>query len=141
MGVLVPLHQRRSLRRAVTVPCQVVRERDFKLLGETTMDLSLDGMMVHTWEPVLTGEDVLVSFCAPGLRMWFDAEAEVARVVHGRRPTDRGRALGLTFRRIDRLSQSYLKAGLERLPPAPPARQPRINYAETVTRIFLGLDE
>ncbi len=141
MGVLVPVSQRRTYRHAVHVECQVVREHDFRLLAETTLDLSTGGMMVLSGERVLTGEDVLVTFKAPNLRTWFDAEATVARVIHGRRPGDQfGRALGIRFKRLDSVSRAYLRAGLQGLPPSIPTRERRIDYAETVTRIMLNVD-
>jgi c-di-GMP-binding flagellar brake protein YcgR len=135
-SLLVPVRQRRTFRHAVRVQCQVVRERDFKLLGEETLDMSTGGMLVMTHERVLTGEDVIVSFAAPGLRTWFDAEATIARVVHGRRGTDTARALGIRFSRLDRVSKTYLKEGLHRFPPILQAREPRIDYAESVMRIW-----
>lgn len=141
-AVLVPLKERRSKRHAVRFECQVVRERDFALLGDCAVDLSTGGMLVMTDKRVLTGEDVLVSFRAPGLRTWFDVEAEVARVIHGRRGNDPGRALGLRFSRIDRVTKTYLRAGLASMPPAipDPTREARFDYAETVTRILIGVD-
>ena len=139
-SLLVPVKERRARRHGVTFDCQVVRERDFKLLGEMGVDLSSGGMLVLTDQRVLTGEDVIVSFRAPGLRIWFDTQAEVARVIHDRRPGDVGRALGLRFRRMDRVSRTYLRAGLRALPPTIPARESRVNYAETATRILLGVD-
>ena len=137
-GLLVPVRERRALRHAVRVEGQVVRERDFKLLGEETLDMSAGGMLVLTKEKVLTGEDVIVSFSAPGLRTWFDAEATVVRVIHGRRGSDAGRALGLRFARLDRVWKACLKAGLHRFPPILAARAERIDYAESVTRIAWG---
>ena len=141
-AVLVPVRERRSKRHAVRFDCQVVREHDFTLLGEYAVDLSTGGMLVLTDRRVLTGEDVIVSFRAPGLRTWFDAEAEVARVIHGRRPNDPGRALGLRFSKIDRVTKSYLRAGLASMPPSipDPTREARFDYAETVTRILIGVD-
>lgn len=137
-ALLVPMNQRRAARRSVVVECQVVRERDFKLVGESTLDLSPEGMLVLTREKVLTGEDLLVTFKTPILGTWFDAEARVARVVHGRRPTDWGRALGIRFRKLDRIARSLLDASLSHYPNAMPAREPRIDYAESVTRIIVG---
>ena len=136
--LLVPMNQRRTARRSVVVECQVVRERDFKLVGESTLDISPEGMLVLTRDCVLTGEDLLISFKTPILGTWFDAEARVARVVHGRRPGDYGRALGIRFRRLDRIAKSLLEASLHNYPAAVPMRAPRIDYAESVTRIIVG---
>jgi hypothetical protein len=99
-----------------------VRERDFKLVGELALDLSPEGMLVATRERVLTGEDVLVSFRAPRSRVWIDVEAEVCRVVHGRRPTDSGRCLGLRFSGIGVAAERALRDALRGLPLAEPGR-------------------
>jgi hypothetical protein len=88
---------RRPLRRSVEVPCQVVRERDFRLVGRQMVDLSEEGMLVTSLAQVLTGEGLIVSFRAPFSRAFIDVEAIVARVLHARRPGDRFRALGLRF--------------------------------------------
>ena len=81
-GTLVHAQQRRIVRRAMRVECQVVRERDFRLLGSRAVDLSPMGMQVMAQERVLTGEPVIVSFRLPLTSWWFDTEATVARVVH-----------------------------------------------------------
>ncbi len=88
---------RRPPRRSVHLLCEVVRERDFRRVGRQILDLSEEGLLVATSERVLTGEAMIVTFQAPFSLRWIDAEATVARVVHGRRPADRGRALGLRF--------------------------------------------
>jgi c-di-GMP-binding flagellar brake protein YcgR len=133
MSILVPVTQRRTMRRAVNIACQVVRERDFKLLGDWTIDLSPEGMLVFTRDVVLTGEEVIVSFPVPRSRVVIDTVATVARVVHGRRPTDRNRrALGISFESIEPEHQRLLRASLRRIPPPLPARQPRIDYAASM---------
>ncbi len=92
---------RARLRRRVTPSCQVVRSRDFRLVGTRVLDLSATGMLLETELPVLTGEELIVSFKSPVEDRWFDCEANVARVVHGRRRADRCRALGISFDTID----------------------------------------
>jgi len=87
--------RRGSSRREVTLPCQVVRENDFLLIGERTCDLSIEGMLLPLHRPALTGDALIVSFRIPG--MWIDCEATVARIVHGRRPSDDGPAVGVRF--------------------------------------------
>ena len=113
---------RRAFRREVFLTCQVVRERDFRLVSMLALDLSTDGMLVSTSARVLTGEQVLVSFRGPRSDDWFDAEATVARVVHGRRPTDPGRCLGLAFQGVGADWQRALFRRLRGLPPPEPAR-------------------
>jgi PilZ domain-containing protein len=114
--------RRRASRRGVFLSCQVVRERDFKLIGEFALDLSLDGMLVASKERVLTGEELLVSFRAPRSDVWIDAEAEVARVVHGRRPSDAGHCLGLSFIGLGGKQGRVLREALRGLPLAEPGR-------------------
>jgi len=111
---------RRPQRHAIRIDCQVVRERDFKLVARKVVDLSDVGMLVAPIARVLTGEEVIVSFMAPFSRSWIDAEATVARVVHGRRPGDRGMALGLCFHNIDEVARALLRQNLRGLPPPLP---------------------
>ncbi len=88
---------RASFRRYVRVPCQIVREHDFKLVGDLALDLSTTGMLVRARERILTGDEVIVAFKPPRSNDWFDAQGIVARVVHGRRPGDYGLSFGIDF--------------------------------------------
>jgi hypothetical protein len=140
------------MRRSVRVDCQVVREHDFRLIGHRAVDLSDDGMLVLSDTQttsglsrrggrrldVLTGEEVIVSFRAPLTRIWFDCTATVARVIHGRRPGDWGACVGLSFDVMDEVTRAFLRAELRGLPPPVPARELRVDYAETVLRASLG---
>lgn len=138
MGTLVHAQQRSALRRAVRVDCQVVREHDFRLLGSRGVDLSPSGMLVMAQEPVLTGESVIVTFRLPRGFFWFDAEATVTRVVHGRRPGDTGRCFGLEFQTLDPDCKWLLALALRGNAPPVPRRAPRIDYAATVRRAALS---
>jgi hypothetical protein len=115
---------RRSARHTVKVPCQVVRERDFRLVADRIVDLSESGLQVMPADPVLTGERLIVSFRLPRSRLWIDAEATVARVVHGRRPGEYTRGLGLVFDDLGRLSRYVLRGALRTAPPTPPGMRP-----------------
>lgn len=95
---LVRESRRAAARREVVLPCQAVREHDFELIADRTLDISIDGLLLPLRTRVLTGESLIVSFAIPG--MWIDAEATVARVIHGRRPGDDGLAVGVLFDRI-----------------------------------------
>jgi hypothetical protein len=119
------LHQRRSTRRFVRIDCVVSRERDGLRIGERTLDLSADGMQIMTGSRVLTGEPVFVSFQIPATREWFDAEGYVARVVHGRRPGDQGRCLGIVFSEFEPRIHSLLGSVLRNLPQPLPRRRVR----------------
>lgn len=102
------LHEpiRKHVRRYVRLDCQVVRDFDFKLVGDLALDLSPRGMLVRAKKherrilPVLTGEEVVVTFKPPRSNTWFDAQGVVARVVHGRRPGDYGLSYGIEFQNL-----------------------------------------
>jgi hypothetical protein len=138
---LVHKNERRELRRRMTLACRVVRERDFQLLASNAIDLSPGGMLVMAIRDAEPGDELIVSFRATELGIWFDAEAKVARVVHGRRPKDRGRCLGISFTDFDPVSRLILRGHLRRSAPPVPQRRPRdarIDYAATVRRIALA---
>ncbi len=131
----VPARDRRTMRRLATYGCEVVRERDFKRIAYRILDLSAEGMQVQADARVLTGEPVIVSFCMPGTTDFVDAEAEVARVIHGRRPWDRGPSLGLKFGPMPKTMRAELALSLRRLPPTLEQRATRIDYAATCRHI------
>lgn len=135
-AIIVPALHRHTMRRAVGVPCQVVSDAQFELLSERTLDLSLEGMRVSTRKHVSIGEKVLVSFKAPKGGVWFDAEAEVVRAVHGHRMHDDGKAFALRFSYFDRISKALLAARLSGFPPPLPKRRCRADYATSIRRVF-----
>ncbi len=113
---------RQAFRRYVRLDCEIVRERDFRAVGSLALDLSTNGMLITTRERILTGEELVFAFRPPGSNRWVDGIATVARVIHGRRPGDLGRALGLEFAQIGRADQSHLWERLRGLPPPTPQR-------------------
>jgi hypothetical protein len=125
-------NDRREVRRAVGLTCQVVRERDFRLVADQAIDLSPDGMLVSSEHDMAVGESLIVSFKATQLGLWFDTEASVARIIKGRRPGDRGPAIGLTFSTLDRVKRLILRGHLRRVPPPLPRRTQRIDWTATV---------
>jgi hypothetical protein len=130
--IFVPRVTRRtSTRRDVVIPCQAVREHDFTLIADQTLDVSVDGLLVPIERRVLTGETVIVSFRIPGT--WIDAEGTVTRVVHGRRPSDEGMAVGIVFDVISPASRAALAGFLHGRPPPLPRRGP-------LARLRRGLD-
>jgi hypothetical protein len=104
----------------------VVREHDFRRVSYVGLDLSTQGMLVVTQDRVLTGEELIVSFRAPFSHRWFDAEATVARVIHGRRPLDCARGLGIEFHGRNPAWREELFVYLRGLPPTEPARSCRL---------------
>lgn len=116
---------RASFRRYVRLDCQVVREHDFKLVGDLVLDLSTQGMLVRATRRVLTGEEVIVSFKPPRSNEWFDAQGIVARVVHGRRPGDYGLSFGVELINLDRDDELRLFEHLRGSGAPDPQRPPR----------------
>jgi len=125
-------NDRREVRRAMGITCQVVRERDFRLVAERALDVSPDGMLVQTESELEMGESLIVSFKATQLGLWFDTEASVARIVKGRRDGDRGAGIGLSFSTLDRVKRLILRGHLRRVPPPLPRRTQRIDWSATV---------
>jgi hypothetical protein len=110
--------QRALLRRDIQTPCEVVRDRDFRLVGTRIIDLSARGMLIETDQRLLTGEELIVSFRGPRSKRWFDCTGSVARILHGRRRRDRRRAIGVTFDGMDILSELLLCEELRDAPVA-----------------------
>jgi hypothetical protein len=135
MPLFVRRNDRREVRRAIVMTCQIVRERDFRLVAEKALDISPDGMLVATDVDLEVGENVFVSFRATELGLWFDSEARVARVIHGRRPGDKGRGVALRFSTLPRLKRFILRGHLRRVPPPVPRRAQRIDWSATVRSI------
>jgi hypothetical protein len=125
-------NDRREVRKALPLGCQVVRERDFRIVATQALDLSPDGMLVRTEHYIEPGENMFVCFKATNLGLWFDSEATVARVVQGRRAEDRGVAVGLSFSTLDRVKRLILRGHLRRVPPPLPRRAQRIDWTATV---------
>ncbi|HEY1956202.1 MAG TPA: PilZ domain-containing protein [Polyangiaceae bacterium] len=115
---------RRAFRRFVRIDCQVVREHDFRVVGDLALDLSERGMLVRTDARVLTGEDVVVCFKPPRSNRYVDALGHVARVIHGRRPGDGGRRLGIELHAMDESDRHHLWECLRGLPAPDPMRDP-----------------
>lgn len=132
---------RAALRRSLIIDCQVVSERDFRLLGSRTWDLSPDGLLLQAADFAEVGEPVIFSVRIPGSREWLDGHGRVARVVRGLRDTDLGPGLGIAFTDVDGMSRARLQAALRRVPPAAPARRVRKDYAATISDIFGGHEE
>ena len=114
---------RRASRHSVRLVCQVVRERDFQLVADRIVNLSSSGLLVSPADPALTGERLIVSFQIPHSGQWVDAEATVARVVHGRRPGEFTRSLALELENVEDIPQMLLGRALGRCPPAPPGHR------------------
>ena len=121
--------KRRAVRRAARTECQAVGMEGFRLLGDRVLDLSPEGMLVACDSGAQLGEEVLVSFLAPGRSpQWMDAEASIARIIYGYRPGDPGYCVGLEFDYFERSARNELLTRLAGVPPPVPRR--RIRTAE-----------
>lgn len=121
---LYKMIRQRPSRHTVKRPCQVVFERDFRLIADRIEDLSSWGMRVGPADPALTGQTLLVSFQVPGEEVWIDTEALVTRVMHGRRPGEHARSLGLEFIELRPWHRYLLKRSLTRIPRVPLGPRP-----------------
>jgi len=131
--------RQRMPRHLLRTDCQVVRERDFRLVADRLHDVSLTGLCVTPAEPVMTGDRLIVSFRLPNSDTWVDAEATVARVIHGRRPGEHTRALGLVFEVIDEDAHLALARKLLERPLAPPGRATQSFESKSLARLLSAL--
>lgn len=120
------LTRRRILRRALRGRCEAVALDGFRRLGEKVLDVSPHGMLLAADDAAEVGDTVIVTFqLGADEETWFDAEAEVARVIEGWREGDPGYALGLRFTQIDLSTRLVLADRLVGTPPPVPQRAVR----------------
>jgi hypothetical protein len=119
----LPTNRRGEMRRDIRLACRV-RRRDGRLVGDRSVDLSPQGMLVLSDERLPCGAELVVSFQATELPIWFDTRARLKRIVEGRRPGDRGRSLGLYFETLPAVSRLILRGHLRKSPLVFPQRDP-----------------
>jgi hypothetical protein len=142
MRSIVLANRRKDRRYAVRIPCQVVRERDFRLISDAVLDLSMSGMVVTAahWvfgQSILTGERLIVSFQLPKTLFWVDAEATVTRVARGRRRGENAPALALEFDPLPLFVKQRMRGAIRRLPPPPPQPRPGRRRTQSTTQALL----
>ncbi len=120
----VPVGSRRGIRRAVTLPCELISNRADHPVGCRATDLSTTGLWLATAEPVRAGDHVVV--CFEPSEGWHAGElsvfAEVTRVVTTRAG---GGGMGLEFMDLEAGEQALLDRWLsERKMPVPRRRRP-----------------
>jgi len=128
------IHQRGAVRRVAPLRCEAVSLERYSVLGTKVLDISETGMLLAAeGHPGDLRELVLVHL--------FDGasdvalQAEVARVLRGRRSHDRGVALGLAFTRAGGRAFRRLMGRLRGTPPPVPRRRLRRDYASAVAAI------
>jgi hypothetical protein len=141
-----PPNRRGEMRRATRLGCTVRRMDSWRLVGDRTLDLSPQGMLLLSDERLDWGTELVVSFQATELPIWFDTLASVTRVVEGRRPGDAGRALGVHFETLPSVSRLILRGHLRRHPPTLSRRERPVelapvdpDYAQMVQNIWNDL--
>jgi hypothetical protein len=143
----LPVNRRRETRRTLRLGCRVRRMDDWRLLGDRTVDLSPQGLLLLSDERVHEGTELVVSFQATELPIWFDTVATLTRVVEGRRPGDPGRALGVRFDALPAVSRLILRGFLRKHPETPAQRElpydlaasqsPILDYASDVQSLLV----
>ncbi len=136
----LPVNRRLEMRRSVRIGCRVRRFEDWRLLGDRTVDLSPQGMLVLSDELVHEGTELVVSFQATELPIWFDTMATLTRVVEGRRPGDPGRALGVRFEALPAVSRLILRGYLRRMPAVSPQRERPFDFIAQDTESGASVD-
>jgi len=105
----------RSPRFSMRLNCQVVRERDFKLVATAVMNVSESGLLVDADVPVRYGEKIILTFYSPAVKDWIDAEGTVTRISHGPRWMARKQAFGVAFDSIDKDSKRNIRRSMAAL--------------------------
>lgn len=119
--------RRSQIRRAVQTPCIASALKGYEPVGFRVRDVSMEGLLIETLTPVQPGQEVFVTFQAPGNgRRWMQARTRVARVVKGERCSDTGAAAALHFTDIDAADLAELSGRLLGIPPTIPLRALRI---------------
>jgi hypothetical protein len=135
---LVHAKDRAASRRTVRLGCEVVRTRDYSMVGKRMIDLSTAGLQVLADGHVTLGERVEVFFRVPYSGVYVLAEGEVARVIRGHRAGDEGPAYGIKLAPLHPDAERVLAAASLRFPPTLPWRPRKVDYAATVRAISLS---
>ena len=133
---ILPELRRQSVRRDAHTECQVVAEDGFRLLGERTLDVSDEGLLLQSEALADIGETVFVSLKVPGGVSWSDAAGVIVRYIRGLRDGDRGRGWGIRFEQIDPVDRGILRGALVGRPPPLPCRVVKRDYATTIADIW-----
>ena len=114
----VDVDARRSMRRAVEVPCELVSHYADEAVSYRISDLSPYGAWIDTFMPLHAGAEVVLCFRPPTWREEIVSFGRVARVVTGRLRRDRGPiGMGLELTELDFDQRMKLAACLRGIPP------------------------
>lgn len=118
------LKVRRTTRHVLHARGQAVDARRFTLLGERFLDASAEGCLLACDAEAKVGQRVVITFQLPERGTWFDAEAEVVRVIEGNRYGDPGYAAALRYVDFDRADRLALGVDLRAHPMTAVQRSP-----------------
>lgn len=125
--MLTPIHevsQRRALRRAVSLDCQVISDDWEGPVPHLATNLSPDGIWLTTMYPLHVGSEVVLSFSPPGSEDELLVYGGVRRVEIKRRQSDPPSAgMGIAFDYLSRTDTELLRDRLVGLPPPLPSRK------------------
>ena len=119
-----PISLRRTTRHALRGRGQAVDADTFSLLGDKFLDASGEGCLLACDAEAKVGQRVFLTFENPETGRWFDAEAEIVRVIDGFRDGDPGYCAGLRYVEFDRKDQLELIVDLRSYGMVPAARPP-----------------
>jgi len=131
------VHQRQTMRAGVCVRGEVVSDPAFTLVSNDIVDVSQTGIFARcaSSSGIELGTLVIVALQVPRSRHWIDAEGTISRITWGRRQSDAGCGVGIVFHNISAVDQAILSAALRALPPPPPRRPLRRDYAASVCQL------
>lgn len=105
-----PISLRRTTRHAIKATGQAVEAETFTLMGDKFLEASAEGCLLACDAEAKVGQRVYMTFQLPTGK-WFDAEAEIVRIIEGYRDGDPGYCAGLKFVDFDR--KERLELGLD----------------------------
>lgn len=124
---------RRTTRHHVRARGQAVDAETFSLLGDKVLDASGEGCLLACDAEAKVGQRVYLTFELDGTGKWFDAEAEIVRIIEGYRDGDPGYCAGLKYVEFERRDQLELSLDLRSYGTVaaarPPLRRLRALYA------------
>lgn len=115
---------RRTTRHALRARGQAVDAETFSLLGDKFLDASGEGCLLACDAEATVGQRVILTFENPETGRWFDAEAEIVRIIEGLREGDPGYCAGLRYVEFDRQDRLELSVDLRSTGEVEAARPP-----------------
>ena len=123
-------NSRRSMRRAVHTECTVVAEDGFRLIGNHTLNISDEGILVRGLTDVEVGEPVFVALQIPDGSSWVDAGGTVAR--------KDGDLVAVRIHTMTQVDRALYLGSIRRYPPMIPPNLRKPDYASHILRLAVA---